>query len=126
MAKKQAKDYYLIVLRGDVEAELQGPFKSAAVRDRSAQMHRIEDSGAEDGLHRLDVPRGAAVEIGDYSCIFLADDTNTPEFWESLTDKQRFSYLVNRLGLDEFDALKHAMAKTVQALPDELKRHFYR
>lgn len=124
MAKKQAKDYYLIVMRGDVEAELQGPFASASKRDIAAQMHRVEDGEPRDGLHRLDVPKGATIEIGDYSCGFLGDATNTVAFWKSLTVKQKVSYLVHRLGLSETEAWEQAKAKTVKDLPTELRGHF--
>lgn len=48
--------YYLLVVQGDVEPVLRGPYKSEAARDRAAKRHRMTDPEMEDGLFPLDVP----------------------------------------------------------------------
>jgi hypothetical protein len=72
--------YYLLVIHGDVEPELRGPYKSEAGRDRAAKRHRLTDPEKEDGLFPLDVPdtfpemvakNGNKPEISTYSGAFF-------------------------------------------------------
>lgn len=58
-------DHYLLVVRGDVEPELHGPYSSDGARVIAARSHREED-GSEDGLYRLDVPVGAVVNVSSF------------------------------------------------------------
>lgn len=47
--------FYLLVMHGDVEPELRGPFEQAHLRDDAAREHRCGDPAMCDGLYRLDV-----------------------------------------------------------------------
>jgi hypothetical protein len=57
--------HYLLVVVGDIEPELRGPFLSAAVRDKAAKRHKARRADA-DGLFRLDVPARGRPEVGAY------------------------------------------------------------
>lgn len=46
-------NYYLLVIHGDVEPELMGPFDSSEERDQAARNHRKEDPNMNDGLFRI-------------------------------------------------------------------------
>lgn len=59
-------NHYLLVMVGDISPELQGPFESDAQRVIAAQTYRV-DRGDEDGLYRLNVPKGAPVSIGAFA-----------------------------------------------------------
>lgn len=69
--------YYLIVVHGDIEPVLRGPYKSEAARDRAAKRHRMTDPEMHDGLFPLDVPMQRAAypefkpEIHAYSGAFF-------------------------------------------------------
>ena len=55
---------YLLVMHGDVEPELHGPFSTEAIRDDAARLHRKEH-GDEDGLFRVDATGN--VEIASFT-----------------------------------------------------------
>ena len=47
--------FYLLIIRGDVEPELKGPFPTGEMRDDYALNYRhTRDESAEDGLYPLD------------------------------------------------------------------------
>lgn len=50
-------DMYLLVMLGDVEPVLEGPFENDISRLEAARLYRKEQSG-DDGLYRLTVPKG--------------------------------------------------------------------
>jgi hypothetical protein len=59
-------DHYLVVMEGDISPELNGPYESDAQRVIAAQTYRV-DHGDDDGLYRLNVPKGAPVKIGQFA-----------------------------------------------------------
>lgn len=58
-------DHYLMVMEGDVSPTLHGPYASDARRVTAAQTYRV-DNGDEDGLYRLNVPKGTNVTVGEF------------------------------------------------------------
>jgi hypothetical protein len=54
---------WLVVVEGDVEPRLEGPFKSDQVRVGAAQEHRRKDCQERDGLYRLDISASASPRI---------------------------------------------------------------
>jgi hypothetical protein len=54
MAHKFKKPYLLVVV-GDVEPKLSGPYKDEATRDAAAKAYREKDSEMCDGVYRLDM-----------------------------------------------------------------------
>ncbi|MDO9236203.1 MAG: hypothetical protein Q7U28_09260 [Aquabacterium sp.] len=67
-------DFYLMVMLGDTDPTLQGPFTSEDARLEAARVYR-ESEGNDDGLYRLDVPRGVTPLLDSFSGGELA----TPE-----------------------------------------------
>lgn len=65
-----AKDYYLLAMLGDVDPYLIGPFGSEDTRTAAAKTHR-ENSGDEDGLYRLTVDKGNAIDVNTFAGIEL-------------------------------------------------------
>lgn len=59
--------YYLLVMHGDVEPELRGPFERAELRDDAAREHRCADPAKCDGLYRLDVLEGGVPTVCAYA-----------------------------------------------------------
>ncbi len=59
-------DHYLVVMEGDISPELYGPYKSDALRVIAAQTYRV-DNGDEDGVYRLNIPKGTPVNIGVFA-----------------------------------------------------------
>lgn len=47
-------DYYLLVIEGDIEPEVYGPYPSEGHRDLAARKYRIEN-GDDDGVYALDI-----------------------------------------------------------------------
>ena len=67
--------YWLIIVCGDVEAELQGPFETDELRDAAAKEYRADDGGEfSDGIHWLDIDSQGIPSIGDYSGAFFDTD----------------------------------------------------
>lgn len=66
-------NHYLLILHGDVEPELDGPF-SIVDRDRAAREHRREDPEMSDGLFWLDIEASGKPTIG----AFAGGDLDTP------------------------------------------------
>ncbi len=64
---------YLVVVYGDVEPRLRGPFKTDATRLAAARKHRREE-GNEDGLFRLDIDAKGRPSIWPYSGGEMSDD----------------------------------------------------
>ena len=59
------KDYYVVVLWGDVETQLHGPYPTAELRDQKARELRNE-IGTEHGFFRLAISKGATVDLDCY------------------------------------------------------------
>lgn len=59
-------DHYLVVIEGDVSSVVNGPYESDPERVQAAQAYRIEH-GNDDGLYRLDVPKGTPVALGEFA-----------------------------------------------------------
>lgn len=64
--KPKATTHYLVVVSGDVEPNLWGPYATEEARDQAAKDHRKEDSDMNDGLYPLDVDKKGRPEIGSY------------------------------------------------------------
>jgi len=47
--------HYLIIVWGDVEPQLCGPFPTQEARDQEAYNHRSEDTEMKDGMYMLDI-----------------------------------------------------------------------
>lgn len=58
--------HYLMVMEGDVSPTLHGPYETEAKRLIAAQTYRV-DEGDDDGLYRLNVPKGTNLYVGEFS-----------------------------------------------------------
>ena len=65
--------YYVVVMRGDIEPELHGPFGSQRARDRAAWEYRAEH-GDDDGIFALDIGGKVHVDMWAYSGGFFAGE----------------------------------------------------
>ena len=66
--------FYLLVVVGDVEPELRGPFDTEEERDGVAFDYR-RDNGDEDGLFPLDILPDCTPRVGSYTNgFFMSDD----------------------------------------------------
>lgn len=63
--------YFLIIVTGDTEPELHGPFADEVTRDNAAIRHKREH-GDDDGIFWLDINRRGDPESGAYASWFLA------------------------------------------------------
>ena len=59
-------NHYLLILHGDVEPALDGPF-SVADRDRAARQHRRSDPEMSDGIFMLDIDPSGKPTIDAYA-----------------------------------------------------------
>lgn len=74
MKRSQAKkaeppkvNRYLVIVFGDVDPYLQGPYKTDATRLAAARRHRKEEDGdLNDGMYRLDIDAKGRPTIGAY------------------------------------------------------------
>ena len=67
------QDLYLLVMEGDVSPTLQGPFQTDEQRTGCAIQYR-KDYSDDDGLYRLDVPRGTPIEVGSFGGMELVEN----------------------------------------------------
>lgn len=75
LTSRPAHQYWLVIICGDVEAELQGPYPTDEARDAAAKAYRADDGGEfSDGIHWLDIDSQGAPSIGDYSGGFFDTD----------------------------------------------------
>ncbi|MGB7537764.1 MAG: hypothetical protein WBM17_04425 [Anaerolineales bacterium] len=65
--RSQPDKHYLVVVAGDVEPSLWGPYPSPEARDQAAKDHRRDDPDKEDGLYTLEINAKGKPEIGSYS-----------------------------------------------------------
>ena len=63
---------YLLIVHGDVEPEVRGPFKGNRTRYGAAQRHRDADPSMEDGLYAVDC--AGPVEIGTFDGLYALKD----------------------------------------------------
>jgi hypothetical protein len=71
------KKHYLLVIEGDVEPYLIGPYDDTNPRDRVAQAHREKDPEMRDGLFMLDVDlldTDKPIEVAAYSGWFFTEN----------------------------------------------------
>ena len=86
MANKRKTDYYVLMIWGDVEPQLHGPFGTSELRDKKAHELYHKESSTH-GYYRLEVPRGTPVKIETYSgaemdaCNDEADHRNNTGNW---------------------------------------------
>ncbi|ABE46884.1 hypothetical protein Bpro_5012 (plasmid) [Polaromonas sp. JS666] len=59
-------DHYLVVIEGDVSPVVSGRYESDPKRVQAAQAYRTKH-GNDDGLYRLDVPKGTPVALGAFA-----------------------------------------------------------
>jgi hypothetical protein len=57
---------WLVVVEGDVEPRLKGPFKSDRVRVVAAQEHRGKDCQERDGLYLLDISASGSPRVHSF------------------------------------------------------------
>lgn len=76
---KQEKDHYLLIMHGSIEAEVAGPFSTEDDRDEAALQHRKGDPDKDDGLHMVEISKGAAIDIYDYSGGFFMENDDAEE-----------------------------------------------
>lgn len=75
MKRSQAKkseppkvNHYLVIVFGDVDPYLRGPYKTDATRLAAARRHRKEEDGdLNDGMYRLDIDAQGRPTIGAFS-----------------------------------------------------------
>lgn len=66
--KTPSTNRYLVVVVGDVDPYLKGPFKSDATRLAAARRYRKEEDGdLNDGMYRLDIDAKGRPTIGAFS-----------------------------------------------------------
>ncbi len=83
MAKKQCSfpKRYILVVVGDLQAEVRGPFKTADARDKEMQrIRREDDPGKENYIGFLDINAKGIPTVGEYSGGFMEgeDDGSDP------------------------------------------------
>jgi hypothetical protein len=60
--------FYLLIIRGDVEPELKGPFPTGKMRDAYALKYRkVRDKNADEGLYPLDQDDNGNLSVDAYS-----------------------------------------------------------
>lgn len=59
-------DHYLVVMEGDLSPVVNERYESDPKRVQAAQAYRIK-YGNDDGLYRLDVPKGTPVTLGEFA-----------------------------------------------------------
>ncbi len=64
---------YLLIVHGDVEPQIVGPFPREAERDAYAKNHRAGDPDMRDGIFTLEAE--GEVHVDTYSGGFFIDDT---------------------------------------------------
>ena len=75
-----ARRFYLLVIHGDVEPEVRGPFERAQLRDEAAREHRSSDPDKDDGLYRLDVSAAGSPSVAAYGGSEFCDARQGAEF----------------------------------------------
>lgn len=65
---------WLVIVEGDVEPSMRGPFADEAARDEAAKQHRLTDPQMEDGIFPLDIDANGLPDIGAYSGGFFDGD----------------------------------------------------
>ena len=78
-SEERRTEFYLLVIHGDVEPELRGPFDRAHLRDEAARQHRRGDPAKEDGLYRLDVFDSGVPAVQAYGACELEDSNEESE-----------------------------------------------
>jgi hypothetical protein len=71
--------YYLLVMAGDIEPELRGPFESEIEVDEAALAHRKADPDKDDGLYPVTVADDGELNIEAYSGGYLDDGEEEEE-----------------------------------------------
>ena len=64
--KQPGTDFYALIIEGDVEPELIGPFETEEERDSAAQRHRDNDPEKRDGIYPIQVPKGTPISIDTF------------------------------------------------------------
>ena len=59
--------HYLLIIEGDVEPDLRGPYLNEDRRDVEAFTHRHSDPSFNDGLFRVDLMPDGELTVGSYS-----------------------------------------------------------
>lgn len=123
--QRQDKDYYLLVMVGDIEADLKGPFDTTDDRDMAALQHRNSDPDGDDGLHMVDITKGAALTISDYSGGFFLSAIE-PEFidevwWAGALESQKAFVIKERSGCSVREAWELAEAEKIADLPEPIR-----
>jgi hypothetical protein len=65
-----APGFYLLVVEGDVDPDIKGPYASQALRDQAARAHRARH-GEDDGIYMLDVNADGEPQVSAYSGAFF-------------------------------------------------------
>lgn len=69
------KEYFILIVRGDIDPEIHGPYQSEGHRDLAARKYRIEN-GDDDGVYSLDVSALTnKPSVSAYSGGFMDEDT---------------------------------------------------
>jgi hypothetical protein len=69
-------NHYVLVIHGDVEPELVGPYPNAGQRDRGAKEMRLHDPESKNGLYAVDA--AGTVEVNAYSGGFFEPCQSQP------------------------------------------------
>ena len=72
-----SKTYYVLIVLGDIEPELRGPYRDAEDRDLAAKQHRKRDVSENDGIFWLDVGEHGKPEVGSYSGGFFDEESES-------------------------------------------------
>ena len=77
--------YFLIVIQGDVEPGIMGPFSSAEDRDEAALDWRKQDPNEKDGLYKLDL-KADKFESNPSKILKLSIDSFSDGFFDKCLD----------------------------------------
>ena len=58
---------YLVIVEGDVDPSLRGPYSTEERRDRAALRHRRQDPEMRDGIFKLNIRTGRRPQFSTYS-----------------------------------------------------------
>lgn len=115
--------YYVLVVEQDVNIHELGPFRTRAERDSAARVH-LKEFGERDGLYWMQVSTTGEVEVGDYRCDELDDQSLARELANRLCTGERL--IVRDAAASCFTLKMGAEERVVDlALIEEIQEHCY-
>ena len=92
------KTPYLLVMRGDIEPELHGPYETQTARDKAAIAHRREH-GLDDGVFALDINREPLdLDIWSYGAGFMDEGEESDMCLNEVPERTPVAIVCERCG----------------------------